>query len=86
MHERTFISSHDRCYALVLRYPTNGLRATLSIEVPGWSVKHPDASATVYRTSERKDIVHIDSERSVTVRVPGWTLPGIGLVAEWAPL
>jgi hypothetical protein len=85
LHERTFISSHDRCYALFLRYPTKGLRANISIDVAGWTVKQPDASATVYAPGRGSDIVHIDSDRTATVRVPGWTLPGLGLVAEWAP-
>ena len=84
-HERTLISSHDRCYALFLRCPTKRLRATLSIDVPDWIVKQPDASAAAYNAGNREGIGHIESDRTATVNVPAWTLPGIGLIAEWAP-
>jgi hypothetical protein len=84
IYERSYSSQQDRCYSIVVRHPTRGLHAALSIEGLDWIVKSPVASAQLYRQAERV-VLESPHKRTCSVTVPGWTLPGIGVVIEWTP-
>lgn len=83
--ESSYISDQDRCYSIAIRHPTRTLRASLSIEGMRWVVKSPVVSAVLYQHDEK--VVNIESQhqRTCSVSVPGWTLPGVAVVIEWTP-
>jgi len=84
--ERSYISTEDRSYSLAIRHPTRTVNVSFSIEgLPKWSVKRPVASATLYQHDQRAVQIESLHERSCSAIVPGWSLPGIAVVVEWAP-
>jgi len=84
--EKSYVSVDDRCYALTLRHPTHGIRASLSIEgASGWAVKPPVVSAVNYPKAERTVQVHKDHKHSCQWSTQGWALPGVAMVIEWSP-
>jgi hypothetical protein len=84
--ERSYISGEDRCYALALRHPTRGLRATLSIEgLPKWIVKPPLVSSLLYEKGSAAVQIEQRQKHSYSASAPGWNLPGVTAVFEWTP-
>lgn len=84
--ERSLISDQDRCYTLGFRHPTKGLRLTLTLEgLPGWVVKQPTASAKAYNSGANVVEIRQPHLATASVDMPGWTLPGLAVVTEWAP-
>jgi hypothetical protein len=86
VYERSLISEQDRCYALVFRHPTKGLRMTIALEgLPNWLVKQPVASAQAYRRGANVVDIKQPHQGTASVDMRGWTLPGLALVMEWTP-
>jgi hypothetical protein len=86
VYEKSYISNEDRCYSLINRHPTKGMRVSLSIEgVEDWVVKSPVVSADFYKREGR--IVQIDRphDQSCQWHTQEWVLPGIAMTIEWSP-
>jgi hypothetical protein len=87
IHEKSLISTEDRCYMMALRNPTNGVRVSLTMEgLTGWIVKPAVASAQLYIKGKQAVQIDRNHTHSCYASVPGWSLPGLAVVVEWTPV